>query len=190
VPLSSLVKVEPSSSPTTIRRYDRQNQILIGANVVGRNVNEVQQEIASRFAGASLPSGLRITFTGSTQQQQEGFNTLLIAMALSVLFVYMVLASQFGSFLQPLVIMLAMPFSFIGAFLALRLTGFVAPRLSGRMKASLSGFSSSWAAAPPRSPLPRGWSGASRPMRRGAASPRSRQFSRTSCRRCRPDCCW
>ena len=124
VPLSSLVKVEPSSSATTIRRYDRQNQILIGANVVGRNVNEVQQEIAGRFAGASLPSDLRITFTGSTQQQQEGFNTLLIAMALSVLFVYMVLASQFGSFLQPLVIMLAMPFSFIGAFLALRLTGF------------------------------------------------------------------
>ena len=104
VPLSPLVKVEPSSSPTTIRRYDRQNQILIGANVVGRNVNEVQQEIASRFAGASLPSDLRITFTGSTQQQQEGFTTLLIAMALSVLFVYMVLASQFGSFLQPLVI--------------------------------------------------------------------------------------
>ena len=65
-----------------------------------------------------------MTFTGSAQQQQEGFSTLLIAMALSVLFVYMVLASQFGSFLQPLVIMLAMPFSFIGAFLALRLTGF------------------------------------------------------------------
>jgi HAE1 family hydrophobic/amphiphilic exporter-1 len=124
VPLSSLVTVEASSSPTTIRRYDRQNQILIGANVVGRNVNEVQQEIAARFAGASLPSDLRITFTGSVQQQQEGFETLLIAMALSVLFVYMVLASQFGSFLQPLVIMLAMPFSFIGAFLALRLTGF------------------------------------------------------------------
>jgi HAE1 family hydrophobic/amphiphilic exporter-1 len=123
VPLSSLVRIEASSSPTTIRRYDRQNQILIGANVVGRNVNEVQQEIAGRFAGASLPSDITITFTGSTQQQQEGFDTLLIAMGLSVLFVYMVLASQFGSFLQPLVIMLAMPFSFIGAFLALRLTG-------------------------------------------------------------------
>jgi HAE1 family hydrophobic/amphiphilic exporter-1 len=124
VPLSSLMTVEVASSPTTIRRYDRQNQILIGANVVGRNLNEVQQEIAGRLQGANLPSDMIVTFTGNIQQQQEGFGTLLIAMALSVLFVYMVLASQFGSFTQPLIIMLAMPFSFIGAFLALLLTGF------------------------------------------------------------------
>lgn len=123
VPLSSLVRVELSSSPTTIRRYDRLNQVLIGANVEGRNANEVQAEIAGRIQGGpGLPSDITVSFVGQTQQQQEGFDTLLIAMALSVLFVYMVLASQFGSFLQPLVIMLAMPFSFIGAFLALRLT--------------------------------------------------------------------
>ncbi|MFL5801509.1 MAG: efflux RND transporter permease subunit [Roseiflexaceae bacterium] len=124
VPLSSLVRVEQSSTPTSIRRYDRQNQVLIGANVVGRNLNEVQQEIAGKLQGANLPSDITVTFTGDAQQQQEGFGTLLIAMGLSVLFVYMVLASQFGSFAQPLVIMLAMPFSFIGAFLALRLSGF------------------------------------------------------------------
>ena len=59
----------------------------------------------------------------SRRARTKALTTLLIAMGLSVLFVYMVLASQFGSFLQPLVIMLAMPFSFIGAFLALRLTG-------------------------------------------------------------------
>jgi HAE1 family hydrophobic/amphiphilic exporter-1 len=124
VPLSSLVHVEQASSPTTVRRYDRQNQILIGANVVGRNLNEVQQEIATKLQGSSLPSDVTVTFTGQAQQQQEGFGTLLIAMGLSVLFVYMVLASQFGSFAQPFVIMLAMPFSFIGAFMALRLSGF------------------------------------------------------------------
>ncbi|KPV51685.1 acriflavin resistance protein, partial [Kouleothrix aurantiaca] len=122
VPLSSLVKLEVASSPTTIRRYDRLNQVLIGANVVGRNANDVQAEIASKLQGQSLPSDIAVSFVGQTQQQQEGFSTLIIAMLLSVLFVYMVLASQFGSFLQPLVIMLAMPFSFIGAFLALRLT--------------------------------------------------------------------
>src|SRR4029079_1271690 len=44
VQLSSLVRVEATSGPTTLRRYDRQNQVLIGANVVGRNLNEVQQE--------------------------------------------------------------------------------------------------------------------------------------------------
>jgi hydrophobic/amphiphilic exporter-1 (mainly G- bacteria), HAE1 family len=124
VPLSSLVRVEQTAGPTTIRRYDRQNQVLVGANVVGRNLNEVQQEIASKIQGSNLPSDITVTFTGQAAQQQEGFDTLLIAMGLSVLFVYMVLASQFGSFAQPFVIMLAMPFSFIGAFLALRLSGF------------------------------------------------------------------
>jgi HAE1 family hydrophobic/amphiphilic exporter-1 len=125
VPLSALVRIEQSSGPTTIRRYDRQNQVLIGANVVGRNINEVQQEIAQKLQqGPPLPGDITISFTGQVQQLQEGFNTLLIAMGLSVLFVYMVLASQFGSFSQPFVIMLAMPFSFIGAFLALRVSGF------------------------------------------------------------------
>jgi HAE1 family hydrophobic/amphiphilic exporter-1 len=124
VPLSSLVRVEQTSGPTTVRRYDRQNQVLIGANVVGRNLNEVQQEISAKLQGANLPSDISVSFTGDTQQQQEGFDTLLIAMGLSILFVYMVLASQFGSFTQPFVIMLAMPFSFIGAFLALRISGF------------------------------------------------------------------
>ncbi|HEU5086461.1 MAG TPA: efflux RND transporter permease subunit, partial [Roseiflexaceae bacterium] len=129
VPLSSLVTAEVSSSPTTIRRYDRLNQVLIGANVVDRNVNEVQQEIAAKLADyqKTLPPEVSrdiiVSFTGQTAQQTEGFETLFIAMGLSVLFVYMVLASQFGSFLQPLVIMLAMPFSFIGAFVALLITG-------------------------------------------------------------------
>jgi HAE1 family hydrophobic/amphiphilic exporter-1 len=129
VPLSSLVTVEVSSSPTTIRRYDRQNQILIGANVIGRNVNEVQLEIAKKLEATqkTLPPefarDLTVTFVGQASQQTEGFGALFIAMGLSVLFVYMVLASQFGSFLQPFVIMLAMPFSFIGAFVALLITG-------------------------------------------------------------------
>jgi len=123
VPLSTLGTVELTGGPTSIRRYDRQNQILIGANVQGRNVSEVQQELAAGIKQLNLPPDIKVSFVGFAQSQNEGFTSLFIAMGLSILFVYMVLASQFGSFLQPLVIMLAMPFSFIGAFLALRLTG-------------------------------------------------------------------
>ena len=122
VPLSTLGQIELTGGPTTIRRYDRQNQVLIGANVQGRNVSEVQQELAAGIKQLNLPPDVTVSFVGFAQSQNEGFTTLFIAMGLSVLFVYMVLASQFGSFLQPFVIMLAMPFSFIGAFLALRLT--------------------------------------------------------------------
>jgi len=121
VPLTALANVEVSSGPTSIRRYDRLNQILIGANVDGRNANEVVQELQAGIAQLNVPNDITISFVGQQASQNEGFSTLLIAMALSVLFVYMVLASQFGSLSVPLVIMLAMPFSLIGAFLALRL---------------------------------------------------------------------
>lgn len=123
VPLSSLGTIDLTSGTTTVRRYDRLNQIIIGANVrQGYNVSEVQQQIAAAVDKMQKPAGAQISFVGSAQSQNEGFTTLFIAMGLSIVFVYMVLASQFGSFLQPFVIMLAMPFSFIGAFLALRLT--------------------------------------------------------------------
>jgi HAE1 family hydrophobic/amphiphilic exporter-1 len=123
LPLTSLGVVELSSGPTTIRRYDRLNQVIVGANLQGRNLGEVQSEVRAWLDQANFPPKVVVSFVGQAQQQQEGFSSLLLAMLLSVIFVYMVLASQFGSFTQPLVIMVAMPFSFIGAFLALRLVG-------------------------------------------------------------------
>jgi hydrophobic/amphiphilic exporter-1 (mainly G- bacteria), HAE1 family len=123
IPLTSLGTVELASGPTTISRYDRLNRVIVGANLQGRNLGEVQTELKARLDAAGIPSTVVVSFVGLAQQQQEGFGSLILAMLLSVAFVYMVLASQFGSFTQPLVIMVAMPFSFIGAFLALRLAG-------------------------------------------------------------------
>jgi len=123
VPIGSLVDVELTTGPTTIRRYNRLTEVLVGANVVDRNINEVRQELQARLDQIELPENVDVGFVGEVEDQQEGFATLLVAMGLSILFVYMVLASQFGSFFQPFVIMLAMPFSFIGSFLALRLVG-------------------------------------------------------------------
>ncbi|MCX6015829.1 MAG: efflux RND transporter permease subunit [Chloroflexales bacterium] len=123
VALSSLGQFQLSSSPVTIRRYDRLNQILLGANLEELNINDAQTKVKAVVTGIQLPADVTWSFTGQSQQQTDGFSSLIIAMALSILFVYMVLASQFGSFSQPVVIMLAMPFSFIGAFLGLILTG-------------------------------------------------------------------
>jgi HAE1 family hydrophobic/amphiphilic exporter-1 len=122
VALSSLGTFELSSSPVSIRRYDRLSQIIVGANLKELNAADAQADITAFMQTQELPTDLVWSFTGVVQQQTEGFTSLFIAMALSVLFVYMVLASQFGSFTQPLVIMLAMPFSFIGAFIGLLLT--------------------------------------------------------------------
>lgn len=125
IPIGSLVDVEFALGPTAIRRYNRANQIIVGANVAGDlNTNEVIAGIQSELDDVELPRGVEVKFGGDTEDQAEGFQTLFIAMLLSILFVYMVLASQFASFFQPLVIMMAMPFSFIGAFLALQIAGF------------------------------------------------------------------
>ena len=123
VALSSLGQFELSNSPVTIRRYDRLNQILLGANLEELNINDAQTLVTAAVADIALPADVTWGFTGQSQQQTDGFTSLILAMGLSILFVYMVLASQFGSFSQPIVIMMAMPFSFIGAFLGLILTG-------------------------------------------------------------------
>lgn len=121
VPIGSLVQIKLEAGTTAVRRQNRMNQVIIGANVVGRNVNEVVAEMRQGLKAIEVPPGVELRFGGDVESQQEGFADLLLAMGLSVLFVYMVLASQFGSFFQPLIIMLAMPFSFLGSFLALRL---------------------------------------------------------------------
>ncbi len=124
VPLATLATIEPGAGPTSIRRYDRQNEIVIGANVAaGYDQNQLQVVLLNKLKALNLPGSVVLSYGGQTQNQQQGFSALFAAMGLSVLLVYIVLASQFGSYSQPLVIMLAMPFSFLGAFIALRIVG-------------------------------------------------------------------
>jgi HAE1 family hydrophobic/amphiphilic exporter-1 len=123
VPMSALTNVTNSESPTAIRRTNRLNEVVIGAQATGRNINEVSADVQARLATISLPPGVILVQGGASEDQAEGFSGLILAMGLSVVFVYMVLASQFRSFSQPIVLMLAMPLSFIGAFLALIVTG-------------------------------------------------------------------
>ncbi|NOZ06305.1 MAG: efflux RND transporter permease subunit [Chloroflexi bacterium] len=122
IPLGSVARLVPASGPTQIFREDQQREIIVGANSAGRTDNEVVQDIRKRLEGVNLPDGVTLSFGGQTEQMQKSFSSLLTAMLLAVIFVYMVLASQFGSFTQPLVIMLALPLSFVGAFLGLFLT--------------------------------------------------------------------
>jgi hydrophobic/amphiphilic exporter-1 (mainly G- bacteria), HAE1 family len=124
VPLRNVASVSSSTGPTTIRRLNRQPQVVVGANNVGRTQGAVTSDVRARLTKVQLPPGVTISFGGTTAMMTESFNSLLFSMFLSVVFVYMVLASQFGSFTQPLVLMLALPLSIIGAFLALLIVHF------------------------------------------------------------------
>jgi HAE1 family hydrophobic/amphiphilic exporter-1 len=123
VPLQSVASLSNASGPTALERLNRQPKITVGANILGRAQQSVVGDIQKRMNRLKLPPGVTVDFGGEVQQFNESFSALIISLLLSVVFVYMILASQFGSFTQPLVMMLALPLSLLGAFLALLLTG-------------------------------------------------------------------
>ncbi len=121
VPLRNVASISKSTGPAAIERVNREPQVVVGGNVVGRTQAAVLSDVRARLAKVALPSGVTVAFGGQNELMTESFGSLLFSLMLSVIFIYMVLASQFGSFTQPLVLMLALPLSIIGAFLALLL---------------------------------------------------------------------
>ncbi|MDO8636287.1 MAG: efflux RND transporter permease subunit, partial [Dehalococcoidia bacterium] len=122
VPLSSVTRVTFGSGPGQIFRQDRQRQVVIGANFTTSSQSQITTAIQQRLDKLSLPPGVSYKFGGQIQSMQESFLVLTFSLLLSIIFIYMVLASQFGSFLQPLIIMVALPLAAIGAFMALLVT--------------------------------------------------------------------
>jgi len=122
IPVRNVAQVELAAGPNQISRQDRQSLITISANVAGRDIPEATAEVTEFLAMLNMPAGMIVELGGNAQTQADSFRSLGLALALSVIFIYMVLASQFGSFIQPLLIMIAMPLAIIGALLALLIT--------------------------------------------------------------------
>ena len=123
VPLRQVVQFVPSTSPRVIKRQDLQRRAAIYANVEGRPAGDVGAEVQKLVKTIELPPGYRFDIGGQTREMQESFSAAVAALGIAVIFIYLILASQFGSFLQPLAIMTALPFSLIGVLLALLITG-------------------------------------------------------------------
>ena len=124
VPLRQIADFQPSVSERRIDRRNLQRQIRIMAGVSnGVSVGEVSQAVKKITEAIALPPGYRFQFGGSSQDMQESLGFAVAALALGVIFIYFILASQFGSFLQPIAIMASLPLSLIGVFLALIMFG-------------------------------------------------------------------
>jgi HAE1 family hydrophobic/amphiphilic exporter-1 len=119
VPLRSVATISTKTGPTAIEREDRQSQIVIGANLFNRTLSTAMEDVQARVARVQLPPGVTLKVGGDAELMEESFGSLSFSLLLSVVFIYMVLASQFRSFTQPLVLMLALPLSILGALLAL-----------------------------------------------------------------------
>lgn len=118
--LKQVADLKISNGPTQIKRMERTKQIVVGANILkGTAINEVKKKIEDKLVTIELPPDVSFTFGGQVEQTGEQFQALFISLILAIIFVYMILASQFNSFLQPFSIMLALPLSIIGAVVAL-----------------------------------------------------------------------
>ncbi len=123
VRLSQVATVKESTGPNQINRRDLTREVAINANVYNRSAGEVSGDIRKALASISFPPGYRYQFGGATKDMAESFGYAISALVLAILFIYMILASQFKSFLQPLALMTSLPLTLIGVVLALLLFG-------------------------------------------------------------------
>jgi hydrophobe/amphiphile efflux-1 (HAE1) family protein len=122
LPLSEVVSMKPGSTLLTITRYARERGISIFGNFTpGRSQSEAM-DMVQKLAKEMLPEGYHVTMSGSSAAAAESAGSLGGALILGIFVAYMVLASQFNSFLHPAVILLALPFSLTGALLAMGIT--------------------------------------------------------------------
>jgi HAE1 family hydrophobic/amphiphilic exporter-1 len=123
VRLSQVAEVREGVSANQINRRDLEREVEITANTAGRSLGEVSADVRRVLDATPLPPGYRYRFGGSTKDMQESFGYALSALAMAVIFIYMILASQFRSFMQPIALMTSLPLTLIGVVLALLLFG-------------------------------------------------------------------
>ncbi len=119
VRLNQVATVTESTGANQINRSDLTREVSISANVSGRSAGEVSADITKAMDSIQLPPGYSYKFSGSTKDMAESFSYAVSALVMAILFIYMILASQFKSFLQPLALMTALPLTLIGVVLAL-----------------------------------------------------------------------
>src|SRR5690349_9323464 len=122
VPLGQVATITPSYGPAQIDHYQRQRVITIGANVEGASFGNVSQEIMRKVNRLQLPAGYRVSAGGQAESQSQVFGSIFAALGIAVMLMYLILVVQFGSFLDPLAILISLPLSLIGVVLALIIT--------------------------------------------------------------------
>jgi HAE1 family hydrophobic/amphiphilic exporter-1 len=122
VPLAAVAQVANGVGPSQISRQNKQRRIDINATVLGHPLGEVVDEAGAIMKQYPLPAGYRWDFGPSIKQNTDTFTNMALVVALAVLLIYMLLASQFESFIDPFAIMMAVPFAAIGIIAALFLT--------------------------------------------------------------------
>jgi CzcA family heavy metal efflux pump len=122
VVLGSIAVIEKANAPVQIDRKAQQRIIDVTANVSGRDLGSVAADIQKGIDALNIPEGFEVRLGGNVEQQKKTFTDLLLAFSLAILLVYVVMASQFQSLLDPFIIMFTVPLGIVGVFWMLFLT--------------------------------------------------------------------
>jgi HAE1 family hydrophobic/amphiphilic exporter-1 len=122
IPLRQLGRIEEALSPPTIYRENQERFISVGGNLSGIDLSSAVQHVENILADTPIPSDFTVIIGGTAEDQQESMFYLGIAFVVAIVLVYMVMASQFESLVDPFIIMFTVPLSVIGVFGFLYLT--------------------------------------------------------------------
>jgi HAE1 family hydrophobic/amphiphilic exporter-1 len=130
LPLGQVATIKDGLGPAIIDHLNREPVVNVELNTSGRATGDVSADIQKLIDDTRLPPGVRITLGGDAESQAEVFGQIFSALGLAVLFMYLILVVQFGSFLDPLAIMASLPLSLIGVMLSLAVTGYTVNLMS------------------------------------------------------------
>jgi len=123
VELGQVAKFSQDEGLKQIVRTDRQRMFVVNANLEGTNLGDVVAQVKEKMKDRSIPPDIKIIFEGDQKMFEESMKDLVTAMALSCIFVYLIMVALFESFLLPLTIWFSVPLAMVGALIALALTG-------------------------------------------------------------------
>ena len=123
VPLSAVAEVQVELAPQTITRVDQSRQVSVTGSSLSGDLTAIARQVQQILDGYTMPEGYTAQISGTYLDMTENFNDLLLALVVALGLVYFVLASQFESFLMPVIVMMILPVAFGGALFALPLTG-------------------------------------------------------------------
>ncbi len=123
VKLSQVAEITEGESPTGLTRFNKIPAVKITGNIIGKTIGTVGTELKEKIDKIGVPAGVDVYYAGQMEQQADSFGSLIIALLASVIFMYLIMVGLYDSYVYPLVVMLSLPLSLIGAFLALGLAG-------------------------------------------------------------------
>lgn len=123
VTLQNVAEIVEGNGPVQIERRDRERIVTVSINYAGRDLGSIVEDIRNKISQISIPSDFAVLIRGDYEEQQEAYRELLVGIVLAIILVYLVMAGQFESFKDPLIILMSIPMALIGVVSFLFITG-------------------------------------------------------------------